>query len=117
MRHTENEITGAVARRLREEAGLTQTAFWEPLGVKQSVGCRYEAEVPIPQAVRILLVARYVVGIQIDATTPEGLAELGRLADIQANDAQARATARAVRSDLTKAAKSLQTAANALESI
>jgi transcriptional regulator with XRE-family HTH domain len=117
MTLTEKEITGALARQLREQAGLTQTAFWEPLGVKQSVGCRYEADIPIPQAVRILLVAHYVSGIKIDAGTREGVAELSRLGAIQSKHAHARALTSGVRTDLTRAMKSLKTAHDALDSI
>ena len=117
MKLTEKEITGALARQLREEAGLTQTAFWEPLGVKQSVGCRYESDIPIPQAVRILLVAHYVSGIKIDAGTHEGVAELTRLGAIQSKHIHAKALAGAVRVDLARAMKSLKTAHDALDCI
>lgn len=117
MNITEKDITGPIARKLREDAGLTQTAFWEPLGVKQSVGCRYESDIPIPQAVRILLVAHYIGGFKIDAATPEGVAELTRLGAIQSKHTQAKAIAGTVRADLAKAMKNLQVAADALQSI
>ena len=117
MNLTEKDITGAVARKLRETAGLTQTAFWEPIGVKQSVGCRYESDIPIPQAVRILLVAHYVSGIKIDAKTQEGVEELARLGAIQSKHNQAKVIAGTVRTDLAKAMKNLQVAQDALQSI
>jgi len=117
MNLTEKDITGAVARKLRETAGLTQTAFWEPIGVKQSVGCRYESDIPIPQAVRILLVAHYVSGIKIDAKTQEGVEELARLGAIQSKHNQAKVIAGTVSTDLAKAMKSLQVARDALQSI
>ena len=117
MNLTEKDITGAVARTLREEAGLTQTAFWEPLGVKQSVGCRYESDIPIPQAVRILLVAHYVSGVKIDAATHDGVAELAQLGAIQSNLKEAKTLANAVRSDIAKASKKLQDAHDALQSL
>ena len=117
MNLTEQDITGPIARKLREEFGMTQTAFWRPLGVKQSVSCRYEQGVDIPQAVRILLVAHYVGGVKIDAATPEGVAELTLLGAIQSKHNQAKAIAGTVRTDLAKAMKSLQVAADALQSI
>lgn len=117
MKLTEKDITGATARKLREDAGLTQTAFWGPLGVKQFVGCRYEQDVPIPQAVRILLVAHYVSGMKIDTATHEGVAELAKLGAIQSKHAHAKALTSGVRTDLARAIKSLKTAHDALDSI
>lgn len=117
MKLTEKDITGAMARTIREKAGLTQTAFWEPLGVKQSVGCKYEQDVSIPRSVRILLVAHYVSGFKIDAKTQEGVEELSRLGAIQSKHNQAKVIAGTVRTDLAKAMKSLQVAQDALQSI
>ena len=37
---TEDQITGPVARKMRKFMGLTQKAFWNPVGVQQSVACR-----------------------------------------------------------------------------
>lgn len=117
MKLTQKDITGAVARELREQSGLSQAAFWKPLGVKQSVGCRYEAANTIPQAVRILLVAHYVSGVKIDAATHEGVAELSRLGAIQSKQAHAKALTSGVRTDLARAIKSLKNAHDALDSI
>lgn len=110
MNLTEQDITGPIARKLREDAGLTQTAFWEPLGVKQSVGCRYESDIAIPHAVRILMVAHYVSGMKIDTATQEGVAELSRLGAIQSKQTQSK-------SMVAKAIKNLETARDALQSI
>jgi hypothetical protein len=79
---TEKEIDGAAARRLRGE--MSQRAFWQAVHVPQPVGCRYEAGRRIPTAVRVLLFLRYVAGLTIDASTPEGVAEIMRLAKLQA---------------------------------
>lgn len=117
MTLTEKDITSEVARKLREDSGLTQKAFWEPLGVQQSVGCRYERDIDVPKAVRILLVARYVSGVTIDAATHDGVAELKTLGAIQSNIKEAKSIASAVRGDLAKATKKLQDAHNALSSI
>ncbi len=117
MTLTQKDITGAVARELREKTGLSQSAFWKPLGVKQSVGCRYEAANTIPQAVRILLVAHYVSGVKIDATTPDGVAELAQLGAIQSNLKEAKSLASSVRSDIAKASKKLQDAHDALQTL
>ena len=114
---TEKDITGVAARSMREEAGLTQTAFWEPLGVKQSVGCRYESDIPIPHAVRILIVALYVAGLRINVSTPEGVKEASSLGLIQANFQEAKRLAAEVRSDIDRAAKKLASARDAMASI
>lgn len=114
---TENQITGTVARALRDQIGLTQTAFWSAVGVKQSVGCRYESDMPIPHPVRILIVARYVSGVQIDTGTPEGVAELSRLGGVQATFKDAKKAAAAVRSALDAAAIQIQRASDKLANI
>ena len=115
---TEQQVTGAVARDLREKAGLPQRSFWEPLGVHQSRGCQYESGASsIPKPVRILLVARYVTGLHIDASTPDGVAKISRLSSIQANHAEAKASAKAMRSTFHQAAQRLQSIADALQSI
>lgn len=117
MTLTEPEITGAIARKLREDAGMTQAAFWRPLGVQQSVACRYEQGADMPKAVRILLVARYIGGMRIDAETTEGVAEIQRLAAIQSKHAEAKRAAHAARTSITSAAKHLQQAADALQTV
>lgn len=115
---TESQITGSVARELRQQLGISQKAFWNPLGVTQSVSSRYEASVAeIPKPVRILLVANYVAGVKIDAATSEGLEELSRLGSIQSKRSQAKAVAGSARSDLSKAIKSLEAARDALQSM
>ena len=96
---------------------MTQADFWGAVGVKQSVGARYEQDVPIPQAVRILLVANYVGGVKIDAATPEGVAELARLGSIQSKRSSAKAIAGSVRTDLSKAIQKLEGARDALQSL
>lgn len=87
--NSEKQITGSAARHLRDRVGLTQKDFWEPLGVTQSAGCRYEAGKFIPKPIRILVFVNYVAGLRIDASTSEGVAGLGRLARLQASDAAA----------------------------
>ena len=78
----ETEMVGAVAKSIRKSLALPQHKFWANVGIKQAGGCRYERGQQIPQPVRILLFARYVVGLQMDATTPEGVAAMKRLARI-----------------------------------
>ena len=118
MNLTESDIIGAVARELREKSGLPQTAFWKPLGVHQSSGCQYESGVtPIPKPVRILLVARYVAGLTIDAGTADGVAELCRLVSSQSKQADAKAIAKSMRDTIARAAQRLQAAADALQTI
>lgn len=74
--NVENEsgITGAVAKKLRLDAGLSQKKFWEPMGKTQSNGHFYEEKGrPIPKAHRILIFAKYVLGLKLDLSTPEGV--------------------------------------------
>jgi transcriptional regulator with XRE-family HTH domain len=40
----------------RKAQGVSQRAFWDPLGVTQSGGSRYEKERTMPRPVKILLV-------------------------------------------------------------
>jgi transcriptional regulator with XRE-family HTH domain len=58
----EHEITGAKAKELRIERGMTQKEFWVPVGVQQSVGARYESGARIPQPTRILIESTYMGG-------------------------------------------------------
>lgn len=84
---TEKEVTGAAAKALREQYGLTQKAFWTPMGITQAGGCRYEnGQAPVPRPIRILVFANYVAGLKVDASTEAGVASLMRLAKIQASE-------------------------------
>ena len=47
--------TGQEIRTLRKTIKLSQSAFWEPLGVTQSGSSRYEAGRKIPKPVQVLL--------------------------------------------------------------
>ena len=114
---TEKDITGIAARSMREEAGLTQTAFWEPLGVKQSVGCRYESDIPIPHAVRILIVALYVGGLRFNVSTQQGVEEISKLGAIQSSFREATRLATEIRADIERASKKLVAARDAIASI
>lgn len=111
---TEKHITASVVRAMREDLGLSQAAFWRAVGVEQSVGCRYESEsARIPQPVRILIVAHYVGGVSIDATTPEGVAELSRLGSVQ----KAKKTARDISKNIRHAAERLNLTASHLTNL
>lgn len=82
---TEDQITGTIAKVLRKSLKHSQWRFWNAVGVTQSGGCRYEQEeMSIPQPVRILIFARYIAGLEIDASTTQGARELVRLAHLQA---------------------------------
>lgn len=84
---TEKDITPAVARNIRLKAGMSQSGFWTPLGVSQSVGCRYEdGQAKIPRSVRILIVATYVAGVKIDTATAGGVQELSKFGALQARN-------------------------------
>lgn len=104
---TERDITAAKARELQEQSGLSQTAFWNAVGVQQSVGCRYQAgQTKIPKPVRMLIVATYVSrtgtaladikGVKAEAKRVEG--ELSRCVNalVKAQTELRRATGDAV---------------------
>lgn len=118
MKHTEKEITGPVAKALREAAKMTQGAFWNPIGVHQSVGSKYEsAETKIPRSVRILIVANYVAGMKIDTATVASIEALERLGILQAKDRDMKtSTARVLRA-LDSAAKEIAGARETIQSI
>jgi hypothetical protein len=42
-------------RKLRKKLGLNQTQFWNPIGITQSGGSRYEAGREMPKPVAILI--------------------------------------------------------------
>lgn len=83
---SEKDITGQAAKYLREQANLTQKAFWNSVGLTQSGGCRYEQGQSIPRPIRILIYTIYAAGIRIDATSEAGTSELQRLAKLQASE-------------------------------
>jgi transcriptional regulator with XRE-family HTH domain len=51
---------------LRKSAGLNQTDFWEPLGVTQSGGARYEMGRRLPKPVQQLLRLVYIEKVDLD---------------------------------------------------
>lgn len=76
----ETQITGDVARAMRQRAGLSQHKFWDEVGITQSGGCRYETgRNEIPKAARIVFFLRYVAGIKFDVSTDAGAAEIMQL--------------------------------------
>lgn len=113
---TEQDITNESVKALRKSLGLGQAEFWGPIGVKQSASSGYESKTAIPKPVRILVVARYVCGIHIDADTAEGVEKTSKLGAVQQKSIKAKAIAGEVKQDLAKAAKSIQTAHDALSS-
>lgn len=115
---TENEIDGRQAHALRVKAGLSQSAFWTPLGVHQAVGCRYEnGSVKIPRPVRRLMVLRYVAGMEIDVSTPEGVAELESLARVMNSRRAARTETLTAKASVRAAMKNLERASDVLETL
>ena len=114
---TEQEVTNESVKALRKSLGMGQAEFWGPIGVKQAAASGYENETAIPKPVRILVVARYVCGIHIDAGTADGVEATKQLGNVQQKKIKAKAIAGEVKHDLAKAAKSIQTAHDALSSI
>lgn len=87
----EKDITADAVKKLRGDIGLTQSEFWGVVGVKQSAGCHYETKgTQIPKSVRMLIVARYVAGVEIDASTTHGVDALISLGLMQKKRTQAR---------------------------
>ncbi|MGE5770161.1 MAG: helix-turn-helix domain-containing protein [Betaproteobacteria bacterium] len=66
-------------RDIRLQRGLTQQQFWQPLGVTQSAGSRYETGRGIPEAVLQLLRLKHVEQIDIKAICREDWEVLGYL--------------------------------------
>jgi len=112
----EQEITNESVKMLRKTLGLGQAEFWGPIGVKQAAASGYENDTAIPKPVRILVVARYICGIHVDAETDDGVEKASMLGAIQQKTIKAKAIAVEVKQDLAKAAKSIQTAHDALSS-
>lgn len=77
---TDQDITGEIARQMRRARGLSQPAFWGPVGVRQPAASYYENGRAIPASVRKLLFIRYVAGIEHDPQTKPGADELRKLA-------------------------------------
>ncbi|NTE96730.1 hypothetical protein [Agrobacterium tumefaciens] len=76
----ESEITGPVARQLREGVGLTVVKFWGDVCVTANRAWRYEnGHSELPQPIRRLIYLHYVVGVPVDLHSKE-LAELAELA-------------------------------------
>lgn len=88
---TANDLDQAAVRHLRKQLGMTQQAFWEPLGITQSGGCKYETGHPMPNPIRTLVFVTYVAGLRTDAFTRDGVASLMRLSRLQASEAAAQA--------------------------
>ena len=77
--HDPGALTGADLKLIREQRGMTQTAFWGVIGVKQCTSSFYESGTDMPAPVRKLAWLHYVAGIPVDAD-PEELAKLGQIA-------------------------------------
>lgn len=115
---TESEMTGAKALELRKNEGMTQAEFWASVGVAQSVGCRYEKDAgKLPRPVRMLLVARYVCGLEIDTDSLDGLRALSDAATVMDHPAVAKQIVGSIKRDVAKAIKGLETASKALDAI
>lgn len=73
---TEKDITGGVARDLRNQLGLTQDAFWGPIYRQRKQASDYErvfADKQLPDIVRMIIFIRYYLGFDYDISTPEGV--------------------------------------------
>lgn len=67
-------------KELRIKLGLTQAAFWSPVGVSQSGGSRYESGRKLPASISTLLHLVHIEGV--DLSTLKGIhALVGRYLD------------------------------------
>ena len=65
---------------LRKLLRMTQTEFWEPLGVTQSCGSRYEKKSRhLTEIVAELMRIRYVEGVALEHITRENMLIIERL--------------------------------------
>lgn len=71
---TENAITGAVAKALREQVEMQQGDFWRSVASTPSSGTRYEQGEVIPLAIRRLIFLTYVAHLPATAATEEDAA-------------------------------------------
>lgn len=83
---TDQQINGIAAKHLRIQSGKNQRDFWTGLGITQSGGSRYEGGATIPKPLRTLIFLQYVAGLNIDASSEEGVASLVRLGKLQASE-------------------------------
>lgn len=92
---TEKDITGSVAKAMREQLALSQSEFWGAVCVPISTGCAYETgkTAEIPKPVRRLLYLQYVAGLPTDSSASE-LKTLAR--DIQTSRQASRAMRKVV---------------------
>lgn len=68
------QLTGPIIRGMRNEAGLTQQAFWGPLGVTKSRGSSYEKELhKIDEPVQLLVYLFYVCKMPVNLPHDEML--------------------------------------------
>ena len=58
--------SGEVVRAYRHKLGLNQTDFWQPVGVTQSGGCRYESGRDIPVPVQLVLHLTYGTAVEAE---------------------------------------------------
>lgn len=75
----DEQITGAVARQIRQDLGRSQVVFWGAVGIKRDTGNNYERRGRLPEPVRRLVFMKYIAGIPVDAA-PDELVRVGRLA-------------------------------------
>jgi transcriptional regulator with XRE-family HTH domain len=55
-------ITGPVLKKIREEIGINQEAFWGKLGLTQSAGSRYESGRNMSRTIKKLAYLIYMCG-------------------------------------------------------
>lgn len=62
----DSEITGHVARKIRQELGLSQAEFWGAIGIRRETGNNYERRGRLTEPVRLLVFAHYIAGIPVN---------------------------------------------------
>ena len=69
-------IDNAFCLNLRKKLKINQSKFWQPLGVTQSGGSRYESGRTIPAPTRKLIYLVHVVGLDLNVAAQKQLAKV-----------------------------------------
>lgn len=87
MIQTEDDLTPATVRALRQSLGLSQPEFWAAAHASKGVGMRSEAGEAVGKPYRRLIFLQHVVGLNVDCTDPENVETLRALAALQGDTA------------------------------
>lgn len=83
MIQTEDDLTPATVRALRQSKRMSQPEFWAPAHASKGIGMRAEAGEAIGKPYRRLIFLQHVVGLNVDCTAPDNVETLRTLAALQ----------------------------------